>query len=173
MTYSNRAAAYIAQNEFRKAIDDCQAGLRINENFPRLYKRLFKAQLCLGNLTEAAASLSRAKMLDAAAKENKADQELMDTVSHQNEKIEQYGNTQGEQDYEKAVSYCTSILQNCTHSVKYNALKIQYLLMANQLKEANKFSNELMNRSSMQDEPLIMSWRGRVMIYSGNTNLGK
>jgi len=41
--YSNRAAAYIAMNEYKKAIDDCQAGLRINENFPRLYKRLFKA----------------------------------------------------------------------------------------------------------------------------------
>ena len=97
----------------------------------------------------------------------------MDTVNHQNEKIEQYGNTPGDCDYTKAVSYCTSILQNCTHSVKFNVLKIQYLLLANEMKEANKFSNELMNRQSMQDEPLIMCWRGRVMIYSGNTNLGK
>jgi hypothetical protein len=49
------------------------AGLRINENFPRLYKRLFKAHLSLGNLAEAADALSRAKELDHAAKENKAD----------------------------------------------------------------------------------------------------
>jgi tetratricopeptide (TPR) repeat protein len=97
----------------------------------------------------------------------------MDTVNHQNEKIEQYGNTPGEQDFEKAVNYCSSILQNCTHSVKYNALKVQYLLLSCQMKEANKFTNELMNRASMQDEPLIMAWRGRVMIYSGNTNTGK
>jgi hypothetical protein len=41
------------------------------------------------------------------------------------------------------------------------------------MKEASKFTNELMNRESMQDNPQIMSWRGRVMIYSGNANLGK
>ena len=80
--YSNRAFAYISMNEFKKAIDDCMAGLRINENFPRLYKRLFKAHLALGNLPEAEAALVRAKELDPAAKENKADQELMDTVNH-------------------------------------------------------------------------------------------
>jgi hypothetical protein len=47
------------------------------------------------------------------------------------------------------------------------------LLLANKMKEANKFTSELMNRASMQNEPLIMTWRGKVMIYSGNTNLGK
>jgi small glutamine-rich tetratricopeptide repeat-containing protein alpha len=72
-TYSNRAAAYIAQNDFKRAIDDCQAGLRINEKFPRLYKRLFKAHLSLGNLREAEAALIRAKELDVSAKENKMD----------------------------------------------------------------------------------------------------
>jgi tetratricopeptide (TPR) repeat protein len=30
-----------------------------------------------------------------------------------------------------------------------------------------------MNRASMQGNAHIISWRGRVMIYSGNTNLGK
>jgi len=171
--YSNRAFAYISINEYKKAIDDCLAGLRINENFPRLYKRLFKAHLALGNLQEASAALSRAKELDHAAKENKADQELMDTVNHQNAMIERYGTAPGEIDYEKAVNYCSSILQNCPQSVKYNCLKVQYLLLACQMKEANKFTNELMNRASMQNNPQIISWRGRVMIYSGNTNLGK
>jgi hypothetical protein len=41
------------------------------------------------------------------------------------------------------------------------------------MKEANKFTNELMNRASMQDEPLIISWRGRVIISSGNVTTGK
>jgi len=47
------------------------------------------------------------------------------------------------------------------------------MLLACQLKEANKFTNELMNRASMQGNAQIISWRGRVMIYAGNTNLGK
>jgi len=77
----------------------------------------------------------------------------MDTVNHQNAMIERYGTTEGEIDYEKAVNYCTSILQNCPYSVKYNCLKVQFMLLDCQMKEANKFTNELMNRQSMQDNP--------------------
>jgi hypothetical protein len=47
------------------------------------------------------------------------------------------------------------------------------MLLACQLKEVNKFTNELMNRASMQGNAQIISWRGRVMIYSGNATLGK
>jgi tetratricopeptide (TPR) repeat protein len=47
------------------------------------------------------------------------------------------------------------------------------MLLACQLKDVNKFTNELMNRASMQGNAQIISWRGRVMIYSGNTTLGK
>jgi tetratricopeptide (TPR) repeat protein len=47
------------------------------------------------------------------------------------------------------------------------------MLLACQLKDVNKFTNELMNKASMQGNAQIISWRGRVMIYSGNTTLGK
>lgn len=47
------------------------------------------------------------------------------------------------------------------------------MLLASQMKEANKYTSELMNRESMKDNPEIMAWRGRVQIYSGNTNIGK
>jgi hypothetical protein len=87
--------------------------------------------------------------------------------------IEKYGTASEDIDFEKAANYCTSILVNCPYSIHHACLKVQYLLRAFQMKEANKFTNELMNRQSMQNNPRIMSWRGRVMIYSGNTNLGK
>ena len=35
--YSNRAASYIAIKEYRKALDDCKAAIRINPSFPRVY----------------------------------------------------------------------------------------------------------------------------------------
>ena len=47
------------------------------------------------------------------------------------------------------------------------------MLLACQSKDVNKFTNELMNKASMQGNAQIISWRGRVMIYSGNTTLGK
>ena len=36
-----------------------------------------------------------------------------------------------------------------------------------------QYTLELMNRASMQGNAQIISWRGRVMIYSGNATLGK
>ena len=50
---SNRAASYIAIKEYKKALDDCKAAIRINPDFARVYKRLFKANLALGNIQDA------------------------------------------------------------------------------------------------------------------------
>ena len=47
---SNRAAVYISMKQFRKALEDCQAGIRINPQFARIYKRTFKCHLALGNI---------------------------------------------------------------------------------------------------------------------------
>lgn len=47
---SNRAASYIALKQFRQAVEDCKAGIRINPSFQRIYKRLYKAQLALGDV---------------------------------------------------------------------------------------------------------------------------
>lgn len=41
--YSNRAASYIALKKFELALNDCQAAVRLNPDFARTYKRLFKA----------------------------------------------------------------------------------------------------------------------------------
>jgi len=55
--HSNRAAVYLAQKEWKLAVEDCQAGIRIDHTFARVYKRLFKAQLALGKITEAKEAL--------------------------------------------------------------------------------------------------------------------
>lgn len=49
-------------------------------------------------------------------------------------------------DYDKAASYCTSILKNCPLAIEYMGLRIQYLLRSNQLKEADAYSKELLER---------------------------
>ena len=87
--------------------------------------------------------------------------------------IAKFGNDESDTDYERAVGYCTSILTNCPASVQHSALKCEYLLRAYKLKEASTFSSELMKDPDMQSSPLIMSWRGRIMIYNGNEGIGK
>jgi len=51
--YSNRAASLIALKDFKRALDDCQAAIRLNAEFAKIYKRLFRAHLGLGEVQEA------------------------------------------------------------------------------------------------------------------------
>ena len=80
--YSNRAASYLALKQYKNAVNDCKAAIRINSAFQRSYKRLFKAELAFGNVEAARAALSEAKKLDPSDATNKKDQELLDTVEH-------------------------------------------------------------------------------------------
>jgi len=103
---------------------------------------------------------------------NIKDKDLVNTVIHQLEMLRKFTAEEGT-DYERAVVYCSNILTNCPVSPEHNALKCEYLLRSNQLKEACTFSNDLMNNPDMMNVPLIMCWRGRIVCYSGNEVLGK
>lgn len=70
---SNRAASYIAIKEYKRALDDCKAAIRINPEFARVYKRLFQAHLALGNIEEAKEALSQAVALNPNDTTNKKD----------------------------------------------------------------------------------------------------
>jgi len=93
--------------------------------------------------------------LDPNDATNKADQELLDTVIHQASMITKFGSDESDNDYNRAVGYCTSILTNCPASVTHSALKCEYLLRAFQLKEASSFSSGLMQDPDLSGSPLI------------------
>lgn len=86
---------------------------------------------------------------------------------------EDNGMHDGDIDYEKAASYCNSILKNCPLAVKYMSLRILYLLKSNQLSEAEKFSKEVLERPEIPYNSQLNSWRARVVYYSGNEIMGK
>jgi len=121
--------------EFKRALDDCQAGIRLNPSFAKIYKRLFKAHISLGNIGEAELALKTAIEMDPNDSTNKSDQNLMEEVLHQAAMIEKCGaedhGMNEDIDYDKAASYCNSILKNCPASVHYACLKIEYLLRSN------------------------------------------
>lgn len=136
---------------------------------------MFKAHLSLGRIDEANDALKTALQLDANDASNKRDTELMETVLHQRQMIEKYGGgdvgMSEDQDFEKAVGYCTSILSNCPDSIYYTCMKIEMLLKAMNLKEAATFSAEAIKRPEL-NTPQVLAWRGRVILYSGQENTG-
>jgi tetratricopeptide (TPR) repeat protein len=78
--FSNRAASFIAIKEFRRAMEDCQQAVRLNPDFARTYKRLFKAHMALGNVQEANEALQIAIQKEPNDAANKADSKLMEDV---------------------------------------------------------------------------------------------
>ena len=78
-----------------------------------------------------------------------------------------------ELDYEKCASYCKQILETCTHTVNHICLRIEMHLRALQLPSAKEFCAEQMRRSEMSNNPKVLAWHGRVLIYSGADIKGK
>lgn len=123
--------------------------------------------MALGQIDEANEALTRAIALDPNDATNSKDRDTMNTLIHQLQMLERFTADDSDQDYDRAVTYCSNILATCPASVRHNTLKCEYLLRAFQLKEAVKFSGELMQNPDMKDVPLIKCWHGRILIYNG------
>ena len=59
----------------------------------------------------------------------------------------------------------------CPDSVKFVGLKIQALIGQNKVAEAVEFSSKL--QSQFIDAPEYLFWRGKVLMYNGNMDMGK
>lgn len=84
---------------------------------------------------------------------NKADLNLMEEVTHQAGMIEKCGaedhGMNEDIDYDKAASYCNSLLKNCPLAVHYMCLRILFLLKSSQLKEADAYTKQLLERGDI------------------------
>mmetsp|Transcript_4857 Transcript_4857/g.6431 ORF Transcript_4857/g.6431 Transcript_4857/m.6431 type:complete len:171 (+) Transcript_4857:427-939(+) len=97
----------------------------------------------------------------------------MTTLNHMLNLLDRFTNDTSDQDYDRAVTYCTNILTSCPAAPGYAAMKCEYLLRALKLKEAKEFSAELMKNPDMMNSPLVKCWRGRIIFYAGQENAGK
>ena len=87
--------------------------------------------------------------------------------------LERFTTDENDQDFERAVTYCTNIMTSCPAAPKYAAMKCEYLLRALNMKEAKEFSAILMKNPDMMNAPIIKCWRARIIFYSGQENAGK
>ena len=74
--------SYINLKMYRKAVEDCQAGIRLDATFARVYKRLFMAYLALGEVVQAKEALDHAVQLNASDPTNVKDKDVINTVIH-------------------------------------------------------------------------------------------
>ena len=145
--------------------------LQLNPKFAKAYNRMSKCQIALGNLVEATISLQKSIEIEPTNAVNKKDQKYLADLKITETLIH---NAIRDEAYEKAVTNLNSILKDCTFSIRHLCLKIECLCNSFQFSEANTFSAALMKREhAICNNPMILFWRGRVLIYNGNEVLGK
>jgi tetratricopeptide (TPR) repeat protein len=81
--YTNRAASFIQKRDFKRAMQDVQEALRLNPNFGKAYKRMFKCYYATGELDKARESINKAVELDPTDATNKKDFEALEAVFNQ------------------------------------------------------------------------------------------
>ena len=75
------------------------------------------------------------------------------------------------EDYRQALHYTKAILSQCPDNVELHCKVIELLSKDNRLNEATDYSQKLQN--DFRQSPVFLYWRGRVLIYNGNTDLGR
>mgnify|MGYP000461988623 FL=1 len=75
--------------------------------------------------------------------------------------------------WEKAVTNLTQLMEDCNQSVKHICLKMECLLKCYMFEEANTYSASIMKREKLANNPRILCWRGKALIYMGGDILGK
>ena len=78
-----------------------------------------------------------------------------------------------EDKWAQAVTSLTNLLEHCSCSINHICLKIECLLKDYKFEEAAKYSAEIMKRSEYANEPRLLCWRGKVLIYTGADVVGK
>jgi len=79
-----------------------------------------------------------------------------------------------EDNFDKAVTNLSQLLEDCKHSVKLIALKIECLMRAFKFDEASSYSAQIQKKADdLANHPLFLMWRGKTLIYTGADVLGK
>ncbi len=73
--------------------------------------------------------------------------------------------------YTDALVYCNQLLNYCPNAVKFVGLKIQIMIGQNKIQEAIEYSSKLQNQ--FIDMPEYLYWRGKLLIYNSNMDMGK
>ena len=168
--FTNRAIAYLKCQQFDEAKRDCQQALNIDPKFAKAFNRLSKCYIALGNLYEASISLQKSIELDPSNKQNKVDQKHLADLKITDSLIVKFLK---EEMWEKCVTNLTALLADCVLSVDRICLKIECLCRAFDFAQANNFSAACMKRSELVNNPKMLLWRGKVLIYTGADIVGK
>ena len=166
--FTNRAVAYIQKRKYKEALFDCEQALYLNPRFAKAHVRAYACNLAQGLLPKARESLERAVELGEAA--------MADKLVFIDELVKYEGFVKGaikRKEYREAVFYSKKLLEHCQDSVRHIKMRIKSAMLhsPNDLSEIIKLTYDVQNK--FMDSAVFLFWRGRVLLYNNQTDLGK
>lgn len=79
----------------------------------------------------------------------------------------------GRKEYREAVFYSTRLMEHCSDSIRHIKMKIKAQIMhtPTDMSEIIKFTYD--HQTKFIESAVFLFWRGRVLLYNGQTELGK
>lgn len=160
--------AYIKQQKFKEALFDCEQALVLNANFSKAHMRAFTCYSQQGELAKASESLQKAIALgdETGKKQEPWIAEMIKQESFAEKAFER-------REFREALFYFKKLTENCTESVKHTARYIETMVSdkPNDMTDPISYSTKVQNK--FIEQPEFLYWRGRVLIYNGQTDMGK
>jgi predicted Zn-dependent protease len=76
-----------------------------------------------------------------------------------------------EKKYTEAIGNVNQLLKHCTDSIKLIGAKCECLLGLNKVTAAIEYTTAI--QANYIENPEYLYWRGRILTYNGNTDMGK
>mmetsp|Transcript_3510 Transcript_3510/g.8943 ORF Transcript_3510/g.8943 Transcript_3510/m.8943 type:complete len:538 (+) Transcript_3510:115-1728(+) len=181
--YNNRAAAYTMILQYNEAVADCNEAIEIHPQSPKPYVRKAKAQISLGQLDEALASLNRCAIYDP---NNATIISLKNDVQKLKDRLELarslLGKTDSTRDFppfplpnvrdgKQALNQLTVVMASCSAWKSIQLERTQALLAVGRFEEAYAASTSLIRSNSHHhNNSQIILYRAYALQQMGNVD---
>ena len=160
--------AYIKQRKYKEALLDCEQALYLNPTFAKAHMRAFQCYLNIGELAKAKQAAVRAVELGDAATAPKIP--FIDELL----KYENFAKVAaGKKEFREAIFYYGKILEYATDSIRHVAAKIEALICESPGDMTNAIRYTTQIQEQFIDSADFLFWRGRVLLYNGQVDMGK
>lgn len=160
--------AYIKIQKFKEALFDCEQALIINPKFSKAHMRAYTCYFNQGLLQKANETLKLAIELgDATAqKELSFIAELLKQEDFAEKALMK-------KEYRESIFYFKRITESCPDSVKHTCLYLESLIASNPFDMTDCVSYTTKVQNKFIEHPDFLFWRGRILIYNGQLDMGK
>ncbi|KAF6215013.1 hypothetical protein GE061_009761 [Apolygus lucorum] len=161
--YGNRAACYLMQGQFTKALEDAHKSVAIDPKFVKGWLRIAKCTMAQGDLKSAETALNKAKELEPSGAVLQAELNNFNDLKMCAEKGDKAYNSG---DYRMVVYCMDRALNIATSCSRFKVLKAECMAHLGNYQDAQELANEVLAFDKQNADAILV--RGMCLYYQDN-----